>query len=159
MTLFVARSDSATLAEGLWRIWLRQCATNLKVVGSIPDGVTGIFHCRNPSGYGSGVDSASNRNEYQECFLEGKGGRCLKLTTLPASYRSLGHSTSWNIQGLYNNRPIQGLFYLYLYLLRWAAAVVSMLASGTQVRGFKPGWSLRIFRAKKFSACLPSEGK
>jgi hypothetical protein len=37
--------------------------------------------------------------------------------------------------------------------------VVSMLASGTQVRGFKPGWSRRIFRAKKSSAFLPSEGK
>jgi hypothetical protein len=36
---------------------------------------------------------------------------------------------------------------------------VSMLASGTQVRGFKPGRSRRIFRAKKSSACLPSEGK
>jgi hypothetical protein len=37
--------------------------------------------------------------------------------------------------------------------------VVSMLASGTQVRGFKPGQSRRIFQAKKSSACLPSEGK
>ena len=33
--------------------------------------------------YGPGVDSASNRNEYQECFLSGKGGRCVGLTTLP----------------------------------------------------------------------------
>jgi hypothetical protein len=24
--------------------WLRYCATNLKVAGSIPDGVSGIFH-------------------------------------------------------------------------------------------------------------------
>jgi hypothetical protein len=24
--------------------WLRHCATNRKVAGSIPDGVTGIFH-------------------------------------------------------------------------------------------------------------------
>jgi hypothetical protein len=31
------------------------------------------------------VDSASNRNEYQECFLGGKGGRCVGLTTLPPS--------------------------------------------------------------------------
>jgi len=35
------------------------------------------------SHYGSGVDSASNRNEYQEYFLWRKGGRCLGLTTLP----------------------------------------------------------------------------
>ena len=26
-----------------WRSWLRHCATNWKVGGSIPDGVTGIF--------------------------------------------------------------------------------------------------------------------
>ena len=32
--------------------------------------------------YGPGVDSASNRNEYQEYFLWGKGGRCVRLTTL-----------------------------------------------------------------------------
>jgi len=31
---------------------------------------------------GPGVDSASNRNEYQEYLLGGKGGRCLRLTTL-----------------------------------------------------------------------------
>ena len=36
---------------------------------------------------------------------------------------------------------------------------VSVLAFGTQVRGFKPGRSRRIFRAKKSSARLPSEGK
>ena len=36
---------------------------------------------------------------------------------------------------------------------------VSVLASGTQVRWFKPGRSRRIFRAKKSSARLPSEGK
>jgi hypothetical protein len=35
--------------------------------------------------YGPGVDSASNRNECQEYLLEGKGGRCVGLTTLPPS--------------------------------------------------------------------------
>ena len=35
--------------------------------------------------YGPGVDSTSNRNEYQEYFLGGKGGRCIGLTTLPPS--------------------------------------------------------------------------
>ena len=75
--------------------WLRCCTTNRKVAGSIPDGVIGIFlsiylsfrscdSCRRlpepkhwnfsltysfRSQYGSGVDSASNRNEYQEDFL------------------------------------------------------------------------------------------
>jgi len=32
-----------------WRIWLRHCATSLKVAGPIPDGVNGIFHWHNPS--------------------------------------------------------------------------------------------------------------
>ena len=51
--------------------WLRRCATNRNVAGSIPAGVSGFFidikyfrsHC------GLGVDSASNRNEYQEYSL------------------------------------------------------------------------------------------
>jgi hypothetical protein len=30
--------------------WLRHCATNRKVTGSIPDSVNGIFHWHNPSG-------------------------------------------------------------------------------------------------------------
>jgi hypothetical protein len=33
-----------------WRSWLRHCATNQKVAGSISDGVSGIFHWHNPVG-------------------------------------------------------------------------------------------------------------
>jgi hypothetical protein len=65
--------------------WLRYCATSQKVVGSIPDGVTGILHWHKSfwSHYGPGVDSISIRNEYQEYFLGGKCGRCVRLTILP----------------------------------------------------------------------------
>jgi len=51
--------------------WLRCCATNRKVAGSIPAGVSGFFFDIKSfrSHYGRGVDSASNRNEYQEYFL------------------------------------------------------------------------------------------
>jgi len=49
-----------------------------------------------------GVDSASNRNEYQEYFLGVKSGRCVRLTTyhhpVPLS-RNLGTLTSWNSLG------------------------------------------------------------
>jgi len=38
------------------------------------------------SHYGPGVDSASNRNEYQEFFLGGKKSQCIRLTTLPPSW-------------------------------------------------------------------------
>ena len=51
--------------------WLKCCVTNQKVAGSIPYGVTGNFIDIKSfrSHYGPGVDSASNRNEYQEYFL------------------------------------------------------------------------------------------
>jgi len=51
--------------------WSRCCATNRKVAGSIPAGVSGIFIDIKSfrSHYGPGVDTASNRNEYQEYFL------------------------------------------------------------------------------------------
>ena len=53
------------------RQWLRCCASNRKVAGSIPAGVSGFFIDIKSfrSHYGPGVDSASNRNEYQEYFL------------------------------------------------------------------------------------------
>ena len=51
--------------------WLRRCATIRKVAGSIQTGVSGFFiHIKSfRSHYGHGVDSASNRNEYQEYLL------------------------------------------------------------------------------------------
>jgi len=51
--------------------WLRCCATNRKVTGSIPASVSGFFFDIKffRSHYDPGVDSASNRNEYQEYFL------------------------------------------------------------------------------------------
>ena len=53
------------------RQWLRWGATNRKVAGSIPAGVIGFFIDIKSfrSYYGPGVDSASNRNEFQEYFL------------------------------------------------------------------------------------------
>jgi len=93
--------------------WLWCRATNRKVADSIPAGVSGFFidikYFR--SHYGPGVDSASNRNEYQEYFLGGKGGRCVRLKTyhhpVPLS-RNLGALTSWNPLGL--SRPVKDCF-------------------------------------------------
>ena len=60
--------------------WLRCCATNRKVAGSIPAGVNGFFIDIKSfrSHYGSGVDLPSNRNEYQEYFLGVKKRTVLK---------------------------------------------------------------------------------
>jgi hypothetical protein len=95
--------------------WLRCCATNRKVFGSI-QAVTGFFIDIKSfrSHYGPGVDSASNRNEYQQYFLGGKGGRCVRLTTyhhpVPLS-RNLGALTSWSPLGL--SKPVMGLIYFF----------------------------------------------
>ena len=89
--------------------WLMCCATNRKVAGSIPDGVSGNFIDMKSfrSHYGPGVDSASKGNEERRPVRKadnlttilcrcheiwvpgaipgGKGGRCVRLTTLPPS--------------------------------------------------------------------------
>jgi len=51
--------------------WLRRCATIRKVAGSIPVSISGFFIDIKFfwSHYDPGVDSASNRNEYQEYFM------------------------------------------------------------------------------------------
>jgi hypothetical protein len=63
-----------------------------------------------------GVDSAS-KNEYQ-VNPEGKGGRCVRLTTyelpVPMS-RNMGALTSWNPVGVF--KPVMGQFKLYGRLL------------------------------------------
>jgi hypothetical protein len=59
---------------------------------------------------GPGVDSASNKNDYQEYLLGGKSSRCVRLTTLPHSYADLleilGASNSWRSKDL--SRPLNG---------------------------------------------------
>jgi len=55
------------------------------------------------SHYGLGIDSVFNRKEYQEYFLVRKGGRFLRLSTLPPSCVdcwNMGASKFWNPQGL-----------------------------------------------------------
>jgi hypothetical protein len=97
-----------------WRSWLRHCTTNRNVAGSIPEGVTGIFHLHNRSGRTMALGSTQPLTEMST--NGGKGGRCVGLTTLPTScadcLKNLEASTSWNPNGL--SRPVMGLLYLYL---------------------------------------------
>ena len=81
--------------------------------------VNGIFHWQSFwLHYGPGVNSASNRNEYQEYFLGVKvtsayGWQPDQLhvpTFMCWMLWNLGASTSWNPQDL--SRPVQGLLYL-----------------------------------------------
>jgi hypothetical protein len=86
---------------------LRHHATSRKVAGSSPDEVD-FFNIPNPSSRTMvlGVDSTSNRNEYQEPSWGVKGGRRVKLTTLPPPMSRLprenvGALTSHNPMGLH----------------------------------------------------------
>jgi hypothetical protein len=57
------------------------------------------------------------------------------------------------------NRPLFSMTLSIPSYGSFGGLVVSMLTSGTQDCGFTPSRSRQIFRAKKSSACLPSEGK
>ena len=68
-----------------------------------------------------GVESASNRNEYQVYFLGGKGGRCVRLTTLPPSCAVV--MKYGNLNFLESSGPLQACngtalpSYTYIYIL------------------------------------------
>ena len=106
--------------------WLRCCATNRRVAGSITDGVIGIFHWQSSrSHYGPGVDSASNRNEYQENFLGVNAASAYRWQPyhlpVPLSW-NLGTLTSWNPLG--HSRPVTGLVCLYFIYLTGCGTVI-----------------------------------
>jgi hypothetical protein len=58
--------------------------------------------------FGPGVDSASNRNGHQEYLLEGKGSRCVELTTLALHVPIVLKSGNLNL--LLPLRPAQALY-------------------------------------------------
>ena len=70
-----------------WHTWLRHCATSEKVEGSIPDGVIGIFHRHNPPSRPMALGSTQPLTEVSSRNISwgGKGGRCVRLITLPPS--------------------------------------------------------------------------
>jgi len=106
--------------------WLSCCTTNRKVAGSIPAGVSGFSTDIKPFGshYSPGVDSASNRNEYQEYFLGAKAAgacRCVRLTILQPSCAVV--TKSGNLIFLEHSGPVQAcngtalpLPFVYLHL-------------------------------------------
>ena len=83
---------------------MRHCPTSQKVAGSIPDLEFFIDIILPPALYGPRVDSASNRNEYQEYFLGGKGGWFVGLT-LATSRAECLESASLNL--LEPSGPVQ----------------------------------------------------
>lgn len=94
-------------------LYLWRCATNLKVVGSIPDWVIQILHCVHPSGHTMALGLTQPPTEMST--RSSKGGRCVGLTTFLSSCAkclySLGAWTSYNPKGL--SGLVRGELYLY----------------------------------------------
>ena len=96
--------------------WLRRCATNRKVAGSISAGVIGIFHWyKNPSDRTMALGSAQPITEMNTRSISwGKGGRCIRLTTLPPSCAVVTKSGKRNfLEPSGHLGPVMGLLYLF----------------------------------------------
>jgi hypothetical protein len=55
--------------------------------------------------FGTGVDSAANRNEYQEYFVGYKDGWCVRLTTLALSCADCLEIRELRLSGTLRTRP------------------------------------------------------
>ena len=98
----------ASLSEGTAVAqWLRRCATNRKVAGSIPDGVIGIFHRHNPSDRTKALGSTQPLTEMSTRRISWgvKCGRCVRLTTLLPSCAVV--TKSGNLNFLEPSGPLQ----------------------------------------------------
>jgi hypothetical protein len=70
-----------------WHSWLRHCDTSRKVASFIPDGVTRIFHCNNPSG---------------------------RSTSLWSTYSLSTRNISWELQTPVDLRAFPGFYRAYI---------------------------------------------
>ena len=95
------------------------------------------------SHYGPGVDSACNRNEYQEYFLGGKGGLCLKLTNLQPSCAVV--TKSGNLNFLENSGPVQACNGTDLLIL--LTCLLAYLLTHSTVHG--PSWEANRLSASQ----------
>jgi hypothetical protein len=117
-------------------------------------------------GYSSPRTSRTNlKNEYsfatvtceflllQLCFIWARSGGCKKLSHYEAeALYSVTHfqHASWRFR-------LWQICQLTLHNSGFGGLAVSMLASGTRVRGFEPGRSRQIFHGEKI-LCVPSFG-
>ena len=100
--------------------WLRYCATNRKVAGSIPAGVTVIFHWYKilPIALWTWGRLSLQQKWVPGAFPEGKSCRCVRLTTLPTSWAVV--TKSGNLNFLEPSGPLQACNgTAVLYIIMW----------------------------------------
>jgi hypothetical protein len=94
--------------------WLRYCATNWKVAGSIPDGVIGIFHWHNPSDRTMALGSTQPLTELSTRSISWRWRQPVRkadnLTTILCRCHVMSYSTPslwrWNWQRVPKRRQI-----------------------------------------------------
>jgi len=89
-TVFFFKVGISTKRGTRWPIWLWNALQVGRSRVRFPDGVTGIFHLHNPSGRTMALELTQPLTEMSTRNIScggggGKGGRCVKLTTLEAS--------------------------------------------------------------------------
>jgi hypothetical protein len=112
-----------------WRRWLRHCATSRKVAGSIPDGVTEIFHRHNPpvrtvarasthecKGYILGV-MAAGAWVWQPCLEIFRARRACIGSKMARMSRAYVEQNTYTI-------VFWLCIYLFIYLLSWVTSTV-----------------------------------
>jgi hypothetical protein len=103
-----------------WHSWLSCCDSSQKVVNSISDEVIGFFKFTKSFQLhsGPGVDSASNRSEYQHFSWAVKSSWHIRLMASPSCVswlsRKYGASKSHNHMDLHG--LLQGELYLYIFV-------------------------------------------
>ena len=86
--------------------WLTCCATNRKVAGSIPAGVSGFFIDIKSFRCTMALESTQPLTEVSTRSISwGKGGQCVRLTTLPPSCAVVMKSGNLNFPQ--PSRPLQ----------------------------------------------------
>jgi hypothetical protein len=133
-----------------WRSWLRYYAINRQVAGSIPHGVIGIFQWHNPSGRTMALGSTQPLTEMSTtCITWGKGGLCVRLTTLPPSCAVV--MKSGNLNFLEPSGPFQACngTTLTLPYFRWRnIQLYQLLHLGQELYGLN--LSIKLRRATSF---------
>jgi hypothetical protein len=101
--------------------WLRYCAANRKVAGSVPDGVMEFFIDIYPSNCTTDLGSNQPLTEMStRSISRGTCGRCVRLTTLPPSCAVVKKSGNLNfLEPSGSPQPCNGTAFFYIYIHLW----------------------------------------